>query len=544
MTLWIFCSRLFSVNRTQVLTFFPKRKDLCLLTAGAGFYTAGSPPYEWSSAAWVALAPLFFALRRKPPLEAFGIGFWYAFLCCLGIMRWLYFAGSVYFGLFFPWDVLFTFTTYAFFGGFYTGLFALFACQVMRSDSLQLRWVAVPAMWVTIEAARSYLGFSWVILGYTQYRHLALLQIADTTGVYGLSFLMALSSYVCAETLRALCNRHEKLPLPWLPIGGLLVAVAFTWLYGVWRMEQYHKVEPAFSSAVTLALARSKTPAEQRWMREHYARVLLQYTSVTRQGLQRRQPHLIVWPEFAVGFYLNHQQLLQAQLSRFVEQTKAFLLLGAPRAEETTEGSRYYNSAYLLSPHGEVMDVYDKIRLVPVAEYRPFTTTSVPHPADQPPRTFTAGRRSTVFSLPSGPFGVLICYEATYPHLARRLVRNGAQFLVNISNDTWLAAGGRAAIAQHFSMVVFRAVETRRFLARSATAGVSGFIDPLGRPYHLSDAENEATLGDVFLHREQTIYTRYGDWFVLLCIALIAVTLLLERKSALFNQDGGVSQRF
>jgi apolipoprotein N-acyltransferase len=520
-----------------VLTFFPKLKDFCLLTVGAGFYTAGSPPYEWSGAAWVALAPLFFVLRHKTPVEAFTVGFWYALLCCVGIMRWLYFAGSVYFGLLFPWDVLFTFTVYAFFGGFYTGLFALLACKVMHRESPLLRWVAVPAAWVTIEAARCYVGFSWVILGYTQYRHLALIQIADTTGVYGLSFLMALSSYVCAETLMAFRSRQEKIPVPWLPFGGLLVSIALTGLYGAWRMEQYRRAEPAFGPPVTIALVRSKIPAEQRWMREHYARILLQYASATRRGLERSQPHLVVWPEFAVGFYLNHRQLLQAQLSRFVEQTKAFLLLGAPRVEETSDGFRYYNSAYLLSPHGDVVDVYDKIRLVPFAEYRPFTTTSAPHPADQPPHTFTAGRRSTVFSFPHGPFGVMICYEATYPHLARRLVRNGAQFLVNISNDTWLAAGGQAAVAQHFSMAVFRAVETHRFLARSATSGVSGFIDPVGRSHQLSDAEDDVTLGDVFPQHEQTLYTRYGDWFALLCTALTAMTLLLERKSALFNKD-------
>jgi apolipoprotein N-acyltransferase len=297
------------------------------------------------------------------------------------------------------------------------------------------------------------------------------------------------------------------------------------------RLRQYEETEPASGAAVATALVQGKGTNAQRWMPEHYASTLLHYASLTRLGVNGRQVQLVVWPEFAMGFYLNQNSLLRTQLSAFAQQLNTFLLLGAPRIEAASNGNQYYNSAYLLTPTGEVADVYDKIRLVPMAEYRVGLSTVPPERPGQPPTEFTAGSRSTVFSLPHGSFGVMICYEATYPHLARRLVRNGAQLLVNISNDTWLAAGGRAAIAQHFSMVVFRAVETRRYLARSATSGVSGFIDPTGHALQLSEVEDQAIVGNIFPRQELTFYVRYGDWFVGACAIFTVVTLLMKKPA-------------
>jgi apolipoprotein N-acyltransferase len=279
---------------------------------------------------------------------------------------------------------------------------------------------------------------------------------------------------------------------------------------------------------VRLALVQGKAPPAQRWKRVHYANTLFRYANLTRQGIAKAHPDLIVWPEFAVGFYLDREPPLHGQLSRFTKAMNAALLLGAPRVENSETGERYYNSAYLLAPDGTVLDVYDKIHLLPFAEYRPLALPSlVPHNAEHP-SDFTAGNRSTIFSLPQGSFGVLICYEATYPYLARRLVQNGAQFLVNLSNDTWLA--GEAAAAQHFSMTVFRAVENRRALARVATAGITGFVDSFGRVSHLSDATENVVLGDVFPRQHLSMYTRYGDWFVVACGVWALVALFLVHR--------------
>ncbi|WP_256868167.1 apolipoprotein N-acyltransferase [Candidatus Entotheonella palauensis] len=277
---------------------------------------------------------------------------------------------------------------------------------------------------------------------------------------------------------------------------------------------------------LTVALATSHTPSARRWQRVHYARNLLNYMGVTRQGIAGRQPDLIVWPEFAVGFYLEQEPALRAQLGRFARRVNASLLLGAPRMATSETGSQYYNAAYLISGNGNLLDIYDKIRLIPFAEFRPFSLPALVAHRHERPSLFTPGERLTVFDSPKGDFGVMICYEATYPHLARRLVRRGAQFLVNISSDVWFEKSGATAAQQHFSMTVFRAVETKRTLARVSTSGLSGFVDPTGRVYHLSTADTGVTIGEVVPGREMTFYTRYGDWFAWTCTGFALVAMI------------------
>lgn len=515
--------------------------DLFLLACGALLYTIASPPYEWTGAAWFALSPLFLVIRHTTPVGAFLAGLLYGVLACCGTASWVYYAVAIYFSLPFPFDVLFTLAAYAFFVGSYMGLAAGLACLLMRRNTSVGCWLGVPALWVGGEFARSSLfsGFSWWLIGYTQYRHLPLIQISDITGVYGLSFLIALNSFVTAELLRFLYQRWQErtpqTPLthrdrpPWLALGTVIASVAAALLYGSVRLSF---TPPVSQSPVTVAMVQGDVPSEQRWQRAHYASTLQTYASLTRQGVKNSRPQLIVWPEFALGFYLEREYLLRARLAQLTRQLNTFLLVGAPRIEETQTDDQYYNAAYFLSPQGQVLDVYDKMRLLPFAEYRPLALPALLTHSSEHPSYFTPGQRPTVFSLPQAPFGVFICYEATYPHLVRRFVQHGAQFLVNISNDTWLVQGGQAAAAQHFAMAVFRAVENRRPLARVATAGISGFVDAYGRRSHVSAAAEGVIQGQVLPQHDMTLYTRYGDWFAWGCIGWALVALFQVRQTA------------
>jgi len=303
-----------------------------------------------------------------------------------------------------------------------------------------------------------------------------------------------------------------------------------TLLYGILRLRP--DVAEQQLPPLKVALVRGSIPSEHRWQPIFHGSTLTTYITLTRSGVSGTHPHLVVWPEFAVGFYPDHEPRLQAQLSWLAQELKAPLFIGAPRLETFDETERYYNSAYLIAPGQGIVDIYDKIHLVPFAEYRPlalpgFTVHNADHPSE-----FTAGERSTIFSLRQGTFGALICYEATYPYLARRLARGGAEFLINISNDSWLKAGGEEALEQHFAMAVFRAVENRRFLVRVATDGVSGFIDAYGRPFQLSTANEGVIAGQVTPNREVTVYTRYGDWFALGCIGFALLACLWNARPA------------
>ncbi len=514
-------------------------RDLFLLVLSAGLYTAAAPPYSWSSAGWFALTPLFLALRGKTLCRALLVGFLYGLFFGLGITHWSYPSVATYFPYSFPVNLLLTLAIYGIFVGPYTGSACVLICLVLRKEQSGLRWLGVPAIWVASEFTRAALsGFAWELLSYTQYTQLTLIQIVDITGVHGLSFLMALSSYVTAEAVVAVQGRRNQEAsasgFPWPALCSLLGGVSVVWLYGVARLQQYAPPATVVPTDIVVAVVQGNVPHEQRWMREHYTGTLLKYVAVTTQGVQDQQPDLIVWPEFAVGFYLDREPLLYAQLQSFAQGMNAPLLLGAPRMEQTNNTMSIYNSAYLVPPqfpNDASPQVYDKIRLIPFVEYRPFALPALMQPqTPEYPTEFTPGEQFTVFSTAKGTFGVMICYEATHLHLARRLVKDGAQFLINISNDTWMVTEGQEAALQHFSMTVFRAVETRRYLVRAAAAGISGYVDPAGRPIALSSADEGVTFGVVTPRQELTFYTRFGDWFAFLCLGVTGLTLFLRRR--------------
>jgi apolipoprotein N-acyltransferase len=508
-------------------------RKLGLLTLGALLYTIACPPYDWSGAGWITLTPFFLALRAQTPKTGFFFGLLFGVSCCAGIGFWIYVAVTTYFALPFPVDILFTLLNYSLFAGLYVGAVAALVCVLSRRGGPTLVVLGAPALWVAGEFVRSswFAGIAWELLGYTQYRHPLLIQIANLTGVYGLSYLLALSGAVSAEVIvffSAYTHRDTRTSpvqrFPVLAMKILTVSVVLVVVYGTLQLRHYSAPAPANSPPLTVAVVHANVASSQRWQRAHYASTLLTYLRITQHGITEARPDLIIWPEFALGFYLDREPLLHRQLSAFTRATNAFLLVGAPRMDDTDAGTQSYNSAYLLSPRGDIVDVYDKIRLIPFAEYLPFTHQLLRPAQSDAPNDFTPGHRATIFSQPHRPWGVTICCEVTYPPMTRRLVLDGAEFLVNISNDTWGA--GEAAAAQHFSMAVFRAVENRRALVRAATAGISGFIDPAGRPYAVSTDPEGVRVGTIVPRSGLTVYARYGDWVALLCTGVAAVTLL------------------
>ncbi|MGH7219115.1 MAG: apolipoprotein N-acyltransferase, partial [Nitrospiraceae bacterium] len=201
------------------------------------------------------------------------------------------------------------------------------------------------------------------------------------------------------------------------------------------------------------------------------------------------------------------------------------------------------NSAYLLSPDGQLLGRYDKHHLVPFGEYIPFKSSLLFfldklvegigdfEAGDGPtvltltpkPRSATAGMAGT----PSRPvdFGVTICYEVIFPNLVRQFATNGAEFLVTVTNDAWF--GSSSAASQHFSMVVFRSVENHLAFARSANTGISGFIDPFGRIVEATPIFTEQAIkATMQVWRPHTFYSRYGDVFAYGCVIICALLFL------------------
>jgi apolipoprotein N-acyltransferase len=481
-------------------------------------YAVACPPHEWALGAWIAPGLLLVTTRETSFGRALLCGALFGALFGVFITGWTYHATLTYFGsdrLRAGAFVLVMWLVYA--GIPYGLLIAAYGAVARRIAPASLAPVGA-WLWVASEALRSTMltGLPWELLGDTQFRQLSVIQIADLGGVSAVSFVVALVSIAGAEGLRALHGGTPRaVVLRRLSAPALVLAA--TLLYGRLALATY-ALAPTGPDAKKVVVVQARIPTAFRWKRAFFNRTLAAYGELTR-SVGTSGVDLVVWPENAANFYLSDEPLLTAQLGIVAGAATEGLVVGGPRLG--TDGLAR-NSAYLVTPEGQVRDVYDKRRLVPFAEYDPFRAVGASATGD--PDTYVAGTDVRPLAGRTMTLGTMICYEALFPHLVRELVREGADVLVNISNDAWLDRGDGAAPRQHFSHVVFRAIENRRYMVRASDSGMSGFVAPSGAIYSVVAAGTEgAALGTVVPLHETTPYGRFGDaWIALGAVGMAA----------------------
>jgi apolipoprotein N-acyltransferase len=312
--------------------------------------------------------------------------------------------------------------------------------------------------------------------------------------------------------------------------AGAVFAVLVPWLWGLRALQAAPVTPPA---APTVLLVQGNVSGEKKWGGRHQKEILDGFLALSRRGLgPGPRPVAIVWPETATGSYLRRQVDQTLALTRLASETGVPVFAGFPDYHFGTDGTVVYeNAAGLFPPDGILRETYAKIHLVPFGERMPFQRW---FPAlgqlELGQAEWTPGTRWMLFPSGAGPFGCLICFEAIYPDHARRLVRSGARWLVNVTNDEWF--GDSPALGQHAAMAVFRAVEHHVPLARCANTGVTQMVDAHGRvTARLPVWQPAALLAAVPPAGLPTPYTRFGDWPVLLApLVFVAVALVSARR--------------
>jgi len=461
---------------------------------------------------WFGFIPLFLALRNKSRLQ----GFFLSFIC--GVVFWAF---TIY------WLVHVTLPgtcILILYLALYFGLFGfLFPAIEDKLRSIDLLFI--PSAWVLLEYLRSYLftGFPWALLGLSQYKNLAVIQAADITGVWGISFLLVLFNALFYLALR----RKLKLKICLICAAILIFFLG----YGFYQLSQT-VAWPSVKGSVKVTVIQGNIPQDLKWDKQAADFILNNYKELTIAASQDN-PELIIWPEASVpGVWGESYADTQfAEVFSLASKLNTNLLVGAVIHSQ----QNYFNSALFIDKSGSPTMAYSKLHLVPFGEYVPFKKTFPFLQTIAPIGDIQPGKEYTIFSQPAN-FGVLICFEDLFPELSRRFVKKGAKFLVNITNDAWYKEG--SAASQHFSASVFRAVENRVYLARAANTGISGFIDPFGR---ISSVVENARGKEVFVkgYRSQniclaparrTIYNRYGDIFILICLLFELVPCVLLRR--------------
>jgi apolipoprotein N-acyltransferase len=489
--------------------------------ASGGLFAVSFAPLGAWPCAFLSLAPLVVALRDVGSARGALLG-WIAGTAgsTLATGPWITAATARYFDTGAAGALAFAFGVGQLFHALAVTLFGAVAPRLLRTPSVVGRILGLAAAWTACEYARStwLTGAPWNLLAHAVHGQPLFLQGAELGGAYVVSFVVAATGAVLgvAWTARGAARRTA------LATGALVLAASL--LYGAVRLATLE----AGGQTVRVALVQGNVPNAWREETAHAADAFGAFAEATRPVLAG-DPALVVWSENALSFVLAPNERFRGEIARLLGPDGPLLLLGGPRWQQTVPGrADFFNSAHLLDATGTALAVYDKRRLVPFAEYAPIHGVPGLGWRFDAPGAYTPGTTPVVFPRPA-PFGVLICYEAIYPALAGDLVRHGAQFLVNVSNDAWF--GTSAGLAQHFAASVLRAVETRRALARGTNTGITALVDPSGRVTARFPADQRgAWLVDVPLRRSVTPYTRLGDVFAWACAGATLLLCLRQRR--------------
>ena len=486
------------------------------------------PPLEWSPLAFVGLAPLLVALRRLRLRDALLCLFLWGELFSFLVANALPAAVETYFlqPRWLSW--LFAIVVWAGTGTIY---FVGFGLVVRRLAFLPatLQPLVAAAAWVAFELVRGrlltdlglFVSNPWALAGYSQVGFSMLMQVASLTGIYGVSFALVAANAALAE----LWLRRRDAGRRWMPaaVGALPTLAAL--VFGAFALRD---AEDRATPGVAVAVIQADVDIGARFRPELYGQNLDHYLGLTLQAIDEARPALVFWPEIALTFHLEEEPVYRRTIARVLEEGRVELVAGGPWGVPG-DTPLYTNSVFVLDAQGEVRGRYDKQVLVPFAEYTPTAGLDFVRRNFGRVRVYSRGTQSAPLPTLAGLAGIAVCNEVMLPELVRRRVLDGAEFLVNPSNDTWISERNWSRLT--FQMALVRAIEQRRYLVRASTSGPSAIIDPWGRIQIQSEPVSRAVIaGKIRARSDRTLYAQIGDSFAWLCVLGTGVGVLASRQ--------------
>ncbi len=499
----------------------PAFRAVLLAVLSGIILTAAFPPWDLSYLAWFSLVPLFAAIQNASFFGRIKLGFLAGFVHFLTLIYWIVFVLGHYGNLSIPESVV-PYILLCLYLSLYP---ALFAGLFPFTQHFRTHLILLGGLWIALEYTRSILftGFPWCLLGVSQHGNLPIIQIADLCGVYGISFFIVVVNALIYHLFLSSYLTKRRF-LKWDIVIALLVAGGVV-SYGHYRLTDGRTLKGTQDS-IMVGIVQGNMDQSVKWDPDHQVRTIDVYERLTR-AISAKQVDLIVWPETATPFFFQEPSPLSARVHSLAREIPADLLFGSPAYRRTGAATEYYNRAYLLADHGAKIQSYDKVHLVPFGEYVPlkdylsFVEKLVASAGD-----FRSGQEVAPIKNGGVAAGVIICFEAIFPELARTHARKDARLLVNLTNDAWF--GRSSAPYQHLAMSVFRSVETRLPMVRAANTGFSALIEADGRIQKGGGLfTREIITGTLALpEKGLTFYARFGDMFVFLLAGISILGVL------------------
>lgn len=504
-------------------------------------YALAFPPTSWKPLAWVSLVPFLLALRSVGTGGALLLAWFWAVFASSFVADALPRAVETYFLQPRLASLLFAVFVWSVTGSVYYMLFAPAYRALARRSSVSLPLLAAAA-WTACELARGRLlnafqlfaGNPWALVAYSQAGWAEVVQIASATGVYGISFCIAAVNAGVAE-LAVTAWKERRLPGRILRAGALSLAPAAAALaYGSLALRAAPPAEAG--AGIPVAIVQSNLAVGSQWRSDAYGANLDEQLRLTAQAVEDGAPRIAFWPESALTFFLEGEPLYRHAIARLLAAADLELVVGGPSVVDPEAAALvFHNSIFVLDPNGEIRGRYDKQHLVPFAEYLPLRRLDFLRRRFERVRVFRHGEPSPPLPTRAGPAGILVCNEAMYPEVARARAREGATYLMNPSNDTWIQDAVWAD--RMFDLISLRAVEQRRWLVRASTSGPSAIVDPWGRVQHRTPPFERAFLvGSIAPRAELSVYGRVGDAFAWGCVLSVVGALALRRPTAPWNE--------
>jgi apolipoprotein N-acyltransferase len=508
-----------------------RRRSIVLASIGvsAALYTAAYPPIHVHTSAFVALIPLFLVLDRCTPAAALGISItWSLLAMSVGVTDWLVPSVARYYDQ--PALVgagLLVGTTLVGASPEYGAVGLWYRC-IRGKISEPLLVLATAATWAAAELCRTRIGFGnpWGLFGYaildggvpeSPWRILS--QVADLGGVYAVTFVLVAVNAGFARGVRAILDGRPATALG--PVMTSMAVLAAAAGYGGVRAAA---VELGDATSVAVAVVQPNLDLGSQWEQAMYGRNLGEHLDLTEGIARSHSPATVFWPENAMTFFVDQEPAYRAAIGRTLAGYDLELVAGAPRFEQPDQPA-YFNSAFVLAPGGEISARYDKRRLLPFGEYFPLGAIGLLRRNFGRMREITPGDPAPAPPSRVGRLGMIICNEAMYPEDARDRVREGAEVLVNLSNDSWV--GDEEFAETQLRIAAMRAIETRRFLVRASTSGPSAIVSPSGRVAARSALfEPAVVIGEVSPRSDLSVYARVGDSFAWTCLAVAIATII------------------
>lgn len=485
----------------------------CVAALGALFGYANPWVHVPVAALLLPLSVIWLGLEAPTYRSAFKQAWQAGSLASLACLYWVYWPvthyGEMHWALALPVPVLLAMGM-----GCYYGLFGL-AARLSNRLAPPLAALFLGLAWTVMELAQASLlsGFSWLTLASAFVPWPVVVQTASFVGAYGLSGLLAL---VAAGLV--LSRRSKSCAV--LSLAAAVLVLGLGWQ----RLSSYAETTPAH----VVAIVQGNIDQSIKWDPGYQLGTVDKYVALSRKVAATDNPELIVWPETSMPFYFQDTTPLRAPVLELAQTGKAALLLGSPAYDREGGPSGYtlYNRAFLLTQNAARPSWYDKEHLVPFGEYMPLAGILPLQKLVSGVGDFAPGRNTQALKSGDLALGVLVCYEAIFADLAQNRVAQGANLLINISNDAWF--GDTSAPHQHLQLTALRAIEQGRYIVRSTNTGLSAFIDPLGRIRLAGPQFQElAASGLVHPRTELTVYHRFSAGLLIGLVALAVLFAIL-----------------